>query len=144
LGEFDESVKFALGAGKLFDVEAADRSSFVDTIMSKCLDMYTSLRMKEYEQQHGSSVDISSKPVQMDAKLQAVVERIFKRCFDDKEFKQVIGLALESRRLDVVEAAIKQGDAADLLHYTLNVAMTLVQNLTFRNQVCFRMTLNCP
>lgn len=32
---------------------------------------------------------------------------MFQRCFDDNEFKQAVGIALESRRLDVVEKAVQ-------------------------------------
>ena len=60
---------------------------------------------------------------------------MFKRCFDDGEFNQAIGIALESRRLDVVEKAIKLGDSKALLNYVTESSMTLVQNLDFRNKV---------
>lgn len=97
--------------------------------------MYVSQRAKEYEQQTAKVVSSTDKPVQIDKRLEAVVERIFKRCYDDKEFKQAIGIALESRRLDVVQSAIKQGDPAELLKYTLKVSNSLIQNLDFRNKV---------
>ena len=38
-------------------------------------------------------------------------------------------------RLDVLEEAISKGDAPVLLGYVLESAMTIIQNLTFRNQV---------
>lgn len=50
--------------------------------------------------------------------------------------KKAIGIALESMRLDILEEAISKGDAFILLGYVLESAMTLIQNLTFRNQVC--------
>lgn len=31
---------------------------------------------------------------------------MFQRCFEDKKFKQAIGIAIETRRLDIVEKAI--------------------------------------
>jgi len=42
---------------------------------------------------------------------------------------------LEARRLDIIEEAMRLGDAADLLSYVLNVSMTLVHSLDFRNKV---------
>lgn len=44
------------------------------------------------------------KPV--DSRLEDIVNRMFQRCFDDKKFKQAIGIAIETRRLDIVEKAI--------------------------------------
>ncbi|KNE66892.1 hypothetical protein AMAG_11367 [Allomyces macrogynus ATCC 38327] len=55
LGEFDDSVTFALGAGELFDLNA--QSQFVETIIAKC--------------------------------IRQVVERMFQRCFDHEEYRQV-------------------------------------------------------
>ena len=140
LGEFDDSVTFALGAGKLFDIESADRSEYVDTIickfqqistltlfLAKCIDKYALLRVQEYEN--------PSAGVVIDARLKDVTERMFKRCFDDKEYKQAIGIALEARRLDIMEAAIQKGNPTELAKYTLDVTMTLIQNLDFRNNI---------
>lgn len=71
----------------------------------------------------------------IDPRLQDVVERMFQRCADDQEYEQAIGIALESRRLDVLRSMIAKGSPHKLLPYVLEVCMTLVQNLEFRNQV---------
>lgn len=73
----------------------------------------------------------------LDSKLVSVVERMFDRCFDHKQYRQAIGIALESRRLDVIERALRLADEADesVASYILSVAMSLVQNLAFRNKV---------
>jgi 26S proteasome regulatory subunit N2 len=71
----------------------------------------------------------------IDTRLQDIVERMFQRCAQDEEYEQAIGIALESRRLDVVKAMIEKGDSTKLLPYVLEVSMTLVQELEFRNQV---------
>lgn len=42
----------------------------------------------------------------VDTRLEDIVNRMFQRCFDDKKFKQAIGIAIETRRLDIVEKAI--------------------------------------
>jgi 26S proteasome regulatory subunit N2 len=71
-----------------------------------------------------------------DVKLTAVVERMFQRCLNDKEFKQAIGIGLESRRLDFVEQAIVAGQCSeDLLKYTLEASTTVVEHLDFRNKI---------
>ena len=42
----------------------------------------------------------------VDPRLEDIVNRMFQRCFEDKKFKQAIGIAIETRRLDVFEKAI--------------------------------------
>ncbi|CDH53515.1 probable rpn2-26s proteasome regulatory subunit [Lichtheimia corymbifera JMRC:FSU:9682] len=122
LGELDDSVTFALGAGKFFDL--TEKSEYVDTIISKCIDKYIEQRTRQPENE-----------AEIDSRLQDVVERMFQRCIDDKEYEQGIGIALEARRLDVVKTMIEKGSPSKLLPYVLEVCMTLVQNLDFRNQV---------
>ncbi|KAJ3088234.1 proteasome regulatory particle base subunit [Quaeritorhiza haematococci] len=123
LGEYDDSLTFALGAASLFDASA--KTEYVETIISKCIDKYIALRLEQNE----------TPDVQIDKRLEEVVERMFQRCFDDKEYKQAIGIALESLRLDIIEKAIKQGNAKELLAYLTEASMTIVQNLDFRNKV---------
>jgi len=49
---------------------------------------------------------------------------------------QAIGIALESRDLDILNEALKQcGNLQETLQYTLDVAMNLVLNKQFRNLV---------
>lgn len=67
---------------------------------------------------------------------------MFQRCIDDGEYKQAIGIALESKRLDVVEDVISKGNPHELLSFVIEVSMTLVQNLQFRNEVCKRSVYN--
>ncbi|KAL0144616.1 armadillo-type protein [Mucor lusitanicus] len=121
LGELDDSLTFALGAGQAFDL--SESSEYVTTIISKCIDKYIHLR---------SSPET---PEEIDPRLQDIVERMFQRCAEDCEYEQAIGIALESRRLDIVKSIIQKGDASKLLSYVLDVCMTLVQNLEFRNEV---------
>ncbi|SAM01373.1 hypothetical protein [Absidia glauca] len=123
LGELDDSLTFALGAAKRFDL--SEKSEYVETIISQCIDKYILLRQQASD---GMAEDI-------DPRLQDIVERMFQRCAQDEEYEQAIGIALESRRLDVVKAMVEKGDSAKLLPYVLEVSMTLVQQLEFRNQV---------
>lgn len=42
----------------------------------------------------------------MDARLEAIVDRMFQRCFEDGQFRQAVGIALETRRMDMFQKAI--------------------------------------
>ncbi len=47
---------------------------------------------------------------------------MFQRCFDDKQYKQAIGIALETHRIDMFEKAILSGDDVPaMLNHSLKV-----------------------
>jgi 26S proteasome regulatory subunit N2 len=143
LGDLDEALTFALGAGKLFNV--ADTSDqYVETILcalarldsqrcilssgdaAKCIDKYV----------EAQNADAPTS----DARLKTIVERLFQRCIDDHEYKQALGIAIESRRLDVIERVFGLTNDADLLAYVLEAAITVVPKLDFRDTVRRRRT----
>ncbi|XP_014475795.1 PREDICTED: 26S proteasome non-ATPase regulatory subunit 1 [Dinoponera quadriceps] len=128
LGSFEDSLTYALGAGELFDVNA--RNEYVDTTIAKCIDYYTQQRVLEAE----GKLPPGSKGI--DPRLEGIVNRMFQRCLDDNQYRQALGLALETRRMDVFEAAIMQSDdVSGMLSYAFQVAMSLIQNRGFRNTV---------
>ncbi|XP_032669417.1 26S proteasome non-ATPase regulatory subunit 1 [Odontomachus brunneus] len=128
LGSFEDSLTYALGAGELFDVNA--RNEYVDTTIAKCIDYYTQQRVLEAE----GKLPSGSKGI--DPRLEGIVNRMFQRCLDDNQYRQALGLALETRRMDVFEAAIMQSDdVSGMLSYAFQVAMSLIQNRGFRNTV---------
>ena len=43
----------------------------------------------------------------IDSRLEAVVNRMFDNCLESGQYKQAIGIAIETRRLDVLEKAIR-------------------------------------
>lgn len=126
LGAFEDSVMYALGAGELFNVNG--HSEYIETTIAKCIDLYTQLRVKGAEN--------LSEEVKIDERLVAVVNKMFQRCFEDKKYKQAIGIALETRRLDVFEQAIlRSEDIQGMMGYSLNICMTLVESRSFRNEI---------
>ncbi|XP_029050532.1 26S proteasome non-ATPase regulatory subunit 1 [Osmia bicornis bicornis] len=128
LGSFEDSLTYALGAGELFDVNA--RNEYVDTTIAKCIDYYTQQRVLEAE----GKLPPGSKGI--DPRLEGIVNRMFQRCLDDNQYRQALGLALETRRMDIFEAAIMQSeDVSGMLSYAFQVVMSLIQNRGFRNTV---------
>jgi len=69
------------------------------SIPAKCIDHYTKLCVAMAEGGDGEQ-----KPI--DTRLESIVNRMFQRCFDDRQFKQAVGIALETRRIDIFERAI--------------------------------------
>ena len=119
LEELDEALRYALGADGLFDVGEA--SEYAQTIVSKCID--------EYVRQRNTGE-------QEDGRLAVIVERMFDKCLHDGEYKQALGIALETHRLDKVKQAIScSGSVSDLLNHCLLLSQTVVQNRAFRQQL---------
>jgi len=69
--------------------------------------------------------------------MENIIEKMFKRCFEDKKWKQAIGVALESRRLDKVKDAIEQSNdqIEENLGYTFDIAQNIIKSKSFRTDV---------
>ncbi|WFD38391.1 proteasome regulatory particle base subunit [Malassezia japonica] len=107
LGEFEDSLSFALGAGALFDVERKDE--YVETVISKSIDQYIAERCSETEK--------------IDPRLESIVNNMLQRCIAAGEYRQALGIALETHRLDVIENVFNSTHDAQLLSYVLEVVM---------------------
>lgn len=126
LGSFEDALTYALGANDLFDVNG--RNEYVETIIAKCIDFYIQQCVAVIENPE------EAKPV--DKRLEAIVNRMLQRCLDDGQHKQALGIALETRRMDIFKQAIlKSDDVNGMLAYAFQVAMSLIQNRGFRNTV---------
>uniref|UniRef100_A0A7S3E3H6 26S proteasome non-ATPase regulatory subunit 1 homolog n=1 Tax=Chloropicon laureae TaxID=464258 RepID=A0A7S3E3H6_9CHLO len=124
LGELQESLTYALCAGPLFDV--TETSDYVQTIVGKCIDEYMKLREKG---------EISGEEVQIDARLEAIVQRMFNKCLEDGQLEQAIGIALDSCQLDLLRTVAEHGNFdKKLLTYALGVCKNLIVSRKFREK----------
>ncbi|KAL8849711.1 MAG: hypothetical protein Q9221_005321 [Calogaya cf. arnoldii] len=214
LQEYNESMIFALGAGKLFDLD--HEGEFEDTIISKCVDAYialsgsapanttnqpppqlttafpstangvssisaglaspttpfsqstlpsksllsrqdSSLAFDPSAQAAGDTNLPSALPASIASQaniqkqLYAIVDELFERCFKGGSYRQVIGIAVEARRLDVLRRAISRASedekeqrkdevgnqirSQDLIEYVLEICMNVVQERGLRNEL---------
>ena len=158
LEELDDALKYALGAGELFDV--TDKSEYVETLVAKCIDEYIAQKQQEYNQTHKShakpitlatvpapasddAASTSAAPASssgaatpIDPRLVTVVERMFQRCYDDGQYHQALGIAIESKRLDQVKQAIRLSpDTRAMLSYAYQLSQSLVLSHGFRQQL---------
>ncbi|KAI7988490.1 hypothetical protein LOK49_LG13G01921 [Camellia lanceoleosa] len=126
LGELNDSLSYALGAGPMFDV--SEDSDYVHTLLAKAIDEYVSLKLKAAE-----SNDEAAK---MDPRLEAIVERMLDKCILDGKYQQAIGIAIECRRLDKLEEAIMRSDNihATLL-YCINISHSFVNLREYRHEL---------
>ncbi|KAL1807180.1 hypothetical protein ACET3Z_030248 [Daucus carota] len=125
LGELNDSLSYALGAGPLFDV--SEDSDYVHTLLAKAIDEYASLKTKAAE---------SNKAADIDPRLEAIVERMLDKCILDGRYQQAIGMAIECRRLDKLEEAITKSDNVHAtLSYCSNVSHLFVNRREYRHEV---------
>lgn len=117
--KWEDSIRLALIAGPLFDIN--DRSIFNQTILNKAIDSY----VKE---------KAAGRPV--DPALESIVEQMIKSCLEQGDFKQVIGIALDSCRLDVLKAALSAAQpVSEHLRYTQTQILSYGRSLAFQQQV---------
>ena len=81
--------------------------------------------------------------------LQTVIRRIFESCYEEGEYKQVVGIAVEARNMEVLREAIEKssqeekgkakqgasGQTFELLEYILDICMNVVQERGLRNEI---------
>ncbi|KAK5993000.1 26S proteasome non-ATPase regulatory subunit 1 [Cladobotryum mycophilum] len=87
-----------------------------------------------------------------EASLQRVIDRLFESCLSQGRYRQVVGIAVEAKNLDVLRRVIKranddekrskakaqegqQGPAEELMEYTLSICMDIVQERAFRTEI---------
>jgi len=157
LDSLEDALTFALSAGDLFKVEPDNISprqppngdlDYTETIIATCIDKYVENRIAQEEgtipapttsastgkQAAQGSAAAPVSPQDLD-KMQVIVERMWTRCIKDKEYKQAVGIALDARRLDVIERIFEETKNSEILTYILEAAMTIVLKLDFRNRV---------
>lgn len=96
--------------------------------------------------QHAETPLVLKRGVQ--GQLQTVIERLFEECFRQKRYRQVIGIAIEAKSLEVLRMAILRASedekkqsgeshsSEELMEYVLDICMGIVQERAFRNEVC--------
>lgn len=141
LGEFDASMRFALVAGDKFDLSV--KSEYIETIVSKCISVYIAQSQKLHDLSQKAISELAEEEQTIDPKLRGIAERMLKRCIEGGENRLAIGVALEARRLDIIEQILNQyvsssssvEEAMDLINYVLDSSVNVVGNREFRNQV---------
>uniref|UniRef100_A0A0G4I2V6 Uncharacterized protein n=1 Tax=Chromera velia CCMP2878 TaxID=1169474 RepID=A0A0G4I2V6_9ALVE len=136
LEQYEETLRFALGAGPLFDVTV--KSQYVDTVVAECIDEYIRRRVEldEYDQFSAEKKEKEKAPDPMDPRLEAIVEGMFARCVAEGMHRQALGVALDARRLDKVQSIITGSpNPPELLQHTVKQSVRLVGPKAYRNRV---------
>nr|CAB3265235.1 26S proteasome non-ATPase regulatory subunit 1 [Phallusia mammillata] len=129
LGSYEDSLNYALCAGSAFNVK--ESSEYVVTTICKCIDHYTKLR----QQAHDAKADGDMKP-DIDSRLEEIVNRMFNNCLESGQFKQAIGIAIETKRLDILEKAIRlTPNLSEMLSYCTNLCTRMLQHKGLREDI---------
>ncbi|RDW81374.1 proteasome regulatory particle base subunit RPN2 [Aspergillus mulundensis] len=207
LQEYNESMVFALGAGKLFNLN--NGGEFEETIIAKCVDTFISLSTSQrpaagdqptnlntafptsvegasstsasltspitpfsqsalpsksllsrqevtgVDGAHSGAEETGLKDAEtplvlkrgVQGQLKTVIESLFEQCFLQKRYRQVIGIAIEAKNLEVLRTAIMRASedekqqngesraSEELMEYVLDICMGVVQERGFRNEI---------
>jgi len=126
LGDYDESLNYALSAEQEFDINEA--SEFVETIALKCIDTYTETRQEmEFDEN-----------VKCDERMVKLVERMLYQALNENKLKETIGIAIETRRYDILEEAIKGNNCTqmdEMIGYVAKLCLTVVEETSLRRKI---------
>jgi 26S proteasome regulatory subunit N2 len=98
LQEYNDALRCALLSGPYFDVSV--RNEYIETMLSHCIDEYKILRTKQLKEKQEN--------IEIDQRMETIIEQMFQRCYRDQCFEQALGVALDTHRLDKVEEVIAE------------------------------------
>ncbi|KAI2604093.1 26S proteasome regulatory complex, non-ATPase subcomplex, Rpn2/Psmd1 subunit [Hypoxylon fragiforme] len=105
------------------------------------------------KQHRSSSIALTNNELDTRRAIDRVIERLFESCLKERRYQQVVGIAVEAKRLDVVSKVIHRADedfkrnkgksaeddamgpAEELLDYCLSICMDVVQERAFRDDI---------
>ncbi|KAI0018592.1 26S proteasome regulatory subunit rpn2 [Xylariomycetidae sp. FL0641] len=105
------------------------------------------------KQHRSSSIATTSNELDTRRAIDSVIERLFESCLREGRYHQVIGVAVEAKRLDIVQKVIHRADddhkrakgkgaqdeylgpAEQLMEYCLDICMDVVQERAFRDDM---------
>lgn len=163
LGEYDEALSFALGAGSAFEAEARDFNSgeYVETVICTSLSTASHRRANKHalspsqshRQIHSSALRRSLRnqdrsPVTVHHRIHIPAlyrrRRVQTGAFHSypepisgfsSSYLQAIGIALESRRLDVISRIYDITHDVSLLSYAMEAILDTGFSLSYRDQI---------
>ncbi|CAJ0574039.1 unnamed protein product, partial [Mesorhabditis spiculigera] len=129
LGDDRGALHLALSANDLFQLTPRPPSKTVGNQDEQYVNKMIEIGLDTYKGNR-------SRGEKSDPRLEALIERIFQINIQRNELRFVIGLALETRRVDMIEAAIKSStDSTGLLAETVQRVLESQLDTGLRNQV---------
>jgi 26S proteasome regulatory subunit N2 len=91
LEDYDSAIDWSLEAGSKFNIR--ENSQYVNIILQKIIEKYISIRKNNF---------FNEEKVQIDERINKIVQNIFTKCLEKREVNQAIGFSLESYDLERV------------------------------------------
>lgn len=132
LSDFDSSVRYALAAGPLLDF--SQTSEYHDTIISQCIRKYVELRQQYCDKANRFAV-CDGDETKIDPKLVEIVESMLVQCARSGKVNLALGIAIEARRLDIIESILKDNPQHQTIKFVLDSSITLLTLRSFRTEV---------
>jgi len=68
--------------------------------------------------------------------MENIIKRKFEQCFFEGKFKQAIGIALETKRIDMVRSSIKRSNnPSGMIGYAFTLATDTIKSKDFRTEI---------
>lgn len=124
--DYENALNYILLAPDHFDIK--NRDEFVDKMISRAIDRYSAIQKHNYSAGEGDKIII-------DANLTNLINNIFDQSFATKnDHKIIAGLAVEARRLDVVQRVINgSSNLSDILGHLFDISQNHVQSKLFKD-----------
>jgi hypothetical protein len=131
LCDYVGALHLALSAGALFDLTprtcpatiGPQDEQYVNKMIEQALDTYKTAK-------RGAAT--------VDKRLETLIDRIFERNLQRREFRYVIGLGLDTRRVDMIERAVKESVRVSLIS-----TVQFAPCRTTRRRSCRRRSRKC-
>jgi len=136
LEEYRDALRLALGAGDEYFNVVADKNPYIETLVCKAIGIYTKGKGGD-DEDDGLDGDLDEDADDgMSEKVVGVVEKMFERCYVDRQWTHALGIALEAKNIDKVLEIYTRCDDLDeklaSLKYGLSACTTVVTNKNFR------------
>jgi len=68
--------------------------------------------------------------------MENIINRKFEQCFFEGKFKQAIGIALKTKRIDMVHSSIKRSNnQSGMISYAFTLATDAIKSKDFRTEI---------
>lgn len=130
LGSYEDAKIYALGAEDLFDTK--DNSAYATNIIAACIDSYKELRSSG----ESDTSQLTQREMQTHRRQEEVVNSMFEKCLNEGQFKHCMGLAIETKRVDMFSRSIDEAqDRKGMFSYAFQTVMKFIENRTYRHQL---------
>jgi len=128
LGSMRDAMDYALRAEDQFNIR--DSTEYAVTIVNQCIDQYTKLKQEEY-----NAKALGEMLPEIDPRLEEIVNRVIED-LNPTQYKTAVGIAIQTRRLDVLERTIKEAvNSNEVVSYCTNMCARVIQHKGLREDI---------